>query len=77
MIPSSEQIMHDAMSLPPDARALLADKLLNSLDAPGRKEIDRLWAEEAERRVRQIKSGEVKPIPGEEVFKEIRETLFS
>ncbi|MCP5103330.1 MAG: hypothetical protein GY950_08125, partial [bacterium] len=32
-------------------------------------------AEEAERRVQQIKSGEVKPIPGEEVFKEIRETI--
>ena len=71
MIASNEKVLSEAMSLPPDARALLADKLLHSLDSPGREEIDRLWAEEAERRVRQIESGEVKPIPGDEVFKKI------
>jgi hypothetical protein len=36
------------------------------------KEIDRLWAEEAERRVSQIEAGEVKLIPGEEVFSRIQ-----
>ena len=77
MIASNEKVLSEVMSLPPDARALLADKLLHSLDSPGREELDRLWAEEAERRVQQIKSGEVKPIPGEEVFKEIRETILS
>ena len=63
------------MSLPQDARAILADRLLMSLDSPRRKEIDILWAEEVERRIRQIKTGEVKPIPGEDVFKEIRDDL--
>ncbi len=77
MIPDSEKVMLEAMSLPPDARALLADRLLNSLDSPERKEIDRLWAEEAERRIQQIRTGEVEPIPGEEVFKEIRNTFLS
>jgi putative addiction module component (TIGR02574 family) len=77
MIANSERVLSEVMSLPPDARALLADKLLHSLDTPDREEIDILWAEEAERRVRQIQSGEVIPIPGEEVFKEIRETIFS
>jgi putative addiction module component (TIGR02574 family) len=77
MIQGREEITAQAMALPPDARALLADRLLNSLDSPHRKEIDRLWAEEAERRVRQIKNGEVELLPGEEVFEEIRKSLIS
>ena len=35
------------------------------------KEIDKLWAKEAERRLSEIKTGKVKTIPGDEVFKEI------
>ena len=77
MIQKQEEIIEQAMALPPDARALLADKLLHSLDSPTREEIDRLWAEEAERRVRQIRNGEVERIPGEEVFKEIRSAIAS
>jgi len=77
MISNQEEIIEQAMTLPPDARALLADKLLHSLDSPTREEIDQLWAEEAERRVQQIKDGEVELIPGEEVFKEIRKTITS
>jgi putative addiction module component (TIGR02574 family) len=74
---TNEEVMSEAMSLPPESRALLADRLLNSLDFSKREEIDRMWAEEAERRIRQIKTGEVEPIPGEEVFKEIRKSLLS
>ena len=75
MIRSTEEVISEVMSLPPDARAIVADRLLMSLDSPRRKEIDILWAEEVERRVRQIETGEVKPIPGEDVFKEIRDDL--
>ena len=77
MIQKQEEIIEQALALPPDARALLADKLLHSLDSPTREEIDRLWAEEAERRVQQIRNGEVELIPGEDVFKEIRSTIAS
>jgi putative addiction module component (TIGR02574 family) len=77
MIQNSEEVTAQAMALPPDARALLADRLLNSLDSPGRKDLDRLWAEEAERRVQQIKNGEVELLPGEEVFEDIRKSLIS
>ena len=77
MLANNEKILSEAMSLPANARALLADRLLHSLDAPDRGDIDMLWAEEAERRVLQIESGEVEPIPGEEVFREIRDTILS
>ena len=35
-------------------------------------EIERLWAQEAERRLGEIERGEVTLIPGEEVFEKIR-----
>jgi len=57
-------------SLPIDIKTALIEKLLNSLH-PSQKEIDKLWAKEAERRLIEIKTGKVKTIPGDEVFKEI------
>ena len=58
-------------TLPTDIKTQLLEKLLQSLN-PTQKGIDALWAEEAERRVGEIKTGKVKTIPGEEVFDEIR-----
>ena len=52
----------------------MIDRLLNSLN-PSSKEIDGLWAKEAERRVEEIKNELVEPIAGEKVFKEIQERL--
>jgi Putative addiction module component len=37
-------------------------------------EIDKLWALEAEKRVADIEAGEVRPIPGEEVFERIKKS---
>jgi len=59
-----------------DIRTQLVDKLLQSLH-PIKKEIDKLWAEEAEKRVEEIRSGKVIKIPGEEVFNKIRKRLGS
>jgi len=75
MLHTQEDVLTWAMALPPDDRALPADRLLNSLDSPSRREINLLWADEAERRVQQIKNGEVIPLPGKEVIQDIRKTL--
>ena len=69
---SYEEIMRSALALPPGARAMLADHLLESLDDPEQKEIDAAWAEEIERRIRAIDEGRVKLIPGDEVLAELR-----
>lgn len=45
---------------------------LESLN-PTKKKIDELWAKEAEKRVEDIRTGKVETIPGEEVFKDIRD----
>jgi len=67
-----EEIMSAALSLPPGARAMLAEHLLESLDAEDQKRIDMLWAKEAERRDKEIEDGIVKAIPGEEVMNRLR-----
>ena len=67
-----EEIINAAMALPPSTRAMLAEHLLESLDAENQTEIDALWAEEAERRARELEDGTVKAIPGEEVMNRLR-----
>ena len=68
----SKKVLEEALALPVDARLGLVEILLSSLNLPSQNEIDRLWAEEAERRVAAIDRGEVELIPGELVFEKIR-----
>ena len=72
MAANFDDIIKDALSLPPGARAMLADHLLESLDWGHQKEIDAAWAEEAERRMQEIRDGKVQTIDGEQVMRELR-----
>lgn len=67
MTTKTKDLISTVESLPIDIRTTLIERLLNSLH-PSQKEIDKLWAKEAERRVSKIKTGKVKPIPGDQVF---------
>jgi putative addiction module component (TIGR02574 family) len=67
-----EEIMNAALALPPGARAMLAEHLMESLDTEDQQTIDGLWTEEAERRDKEIEDGLVKPIPGDEVMNRLR-----
>ena len=67
---SKDDLISEAISLPIEARLQLVEKLLESLN-PSYKEINDLWSIEAERRVGEIARGEVKTVPGEEVFRRI------
>ena len=67
----TDELFAEAVSLPLDIRTQLVDKLLQSLH-PIQKEIDALWTEEAEKRVKEIRSGKVATMAGEEVFEKIR-----
>jgi len=72
MATTNDRVIEEALSLPADVRLNLVEKLLTSLNLPVDEEIDRLWAEEAERRVSQIEEGKTKLVPGDEVFTRIR-----
>jgi len=57
------------------ARSLLDRQSLDAeaqLDAEDQERIDKLWAEEAERRNQEIEDGIVQAIPGEEVMNRLR-----
>ncbi len=69
---ATDKILEEALLLPADERASLVEKLLQSLNLPTEAEVNRLWVEEAERRVSQIEAGQVELIPGEQVFARIR-----
>lgn len=71
---STEELMTEAMSLPVDIRLQLVERLLQSLN-PTEGDIDEMWAVEAERRVDEIQKGEVKLVPGDEVFRKIQDRL--
>ena len=75
MTTKTNELISMVESLPIDIKTTLVEKILNSLH-PSQKEIDALWAKEAEKRVREIKAGRVKTIRGEDVFREIKKRFY-
>ncbi|MFC1672101.1 addiction module protein [Planctomycetota bacterium] len=71
MTTQSEQVLHEALDLPPVERAELVERILASFDFPARKEIDDLWAKEVEDRIDAYDRGEIKAVPIKRVFDEI------
>lgn len=71
MLEHTEAILEQALLLSPRDRAILAEKLLASLDRPD-PAIDALWAEEVENRINAYEAGELKAIPAEEVIKKYK-----
>ncbi|MHB9003945.1 MAG: addiction module protein [Coriobacteriia bacterium] len=67
-----EELKREALRLDPSGRADLARELLESLDDLPEAEVERLWLEEAERRRVEVQSGNVTPIPMDEVFARAR-----
>jgi len=67
-----EEITDEALSLPSEARALLADRLVESLDPEEDGYIHNLWVKEARRRLQELRSGAVIAIPGEDALAKIR-----
>ncbi len=70
-----EQIAAEALSLPSEARALLADRLVESLDPAEDGIIRQLWASEAKRRLNDVRSGQVQTIPGDEALALVRRAV--
>ena len=70
-----EQLAEQAMNLPGESRARLADILVESLDTEALTEIDRLWLSEAKRRRDEVRSGKVETIPGDEALRSVRDSL--
>jgi hypothetical protein len=71
MSPSSQEVLEQALRLPPIERAELAERLLLSFELPDRRRIDRLWADEAEERIDAHDGGQMPSCAAKDVFDEI------
>ena len=71
MTPQSEQILREALDLPPIERAELVERILASFEFPVRKDVDVAWAREVEDRIDAFERGDIRSFPASEVFGEI------
>jgi putative addiction module component (TIGR02574 family) len=65
----------EALKLNLTERALLAERLFLSLDAPGEEENLRLWVTEAERRLAELRAGDAVEVPSQEVLRRARAAI--
>ena len=67
MVPIAEKLLQEALALPKDARVDLAEALLESIDpSPADEGADADRSAEAKRRLEEVRTGAVKPVPWEE-----------
>ena len=68
----TNRLFSEVESLPLDLKTKLIEKLLTSLN-PVEKNVDKLWKEEIDIRVKSIERGDVELISGESVFQKIKD----
>jgi Arc/MetJ-type ribon-helix-helix transcriptional regulator len=66
-MPDLSEVLKSALSLDLKDRAALAERLLASLDELGEEEAERLWAEEAQRRLEEYRAGRAAIVRAQDV----------
>ena len=69
-----KSLLEKALKLPPEARAALAGSLLDSLDQEIDDNVEKAWSIEIAKRVSELESGKVQPVPWSEVRRGIMGT---
>ena len=75
MAKDAGQLLKEALSLPPEARAALADSLLESIDAEVDEDAESKWRDEIRKRMAELDSGAVRAISWSEVETRLRQRL--
>ena len=75
MAKTIEDIENEVRSLSVDDRMHLLRDLIADLDGGMDKDVEKAWLEEAERRYKEVKEGDVELIPADEVFARARARL--
>ena len=65
---TAEKVMTEAMGLPPVLRAFVAEKLIESLDAPDVPALSAKWKKEVQRRCTEVDRGAVELHDADAVF---------
>ena len=72
MTQKSEALILDALQMPDEERAMIAERLIASLDHELDKDAELVWQKEIQTRIHQIDSGEVTCVPWEQVRARLR-----
>jgi hypothetical protein len=72
---SIDELEAEALKLDPKARARLAERLLESLEALSPEENAGIWAEEAERRADALEAGTLSSRAADDVFGDARRRI--
>jgi putative addiction module component (TIGR02574 family) len=75
MAKPARELESRALKLPRRERARLAQRLISSLDPEVDADVDKLWLQESERRLAELKSGKVAGIPAAKVIRKARSAL--
>jgi putative addiction module component (TIGR02574 family) len=75
MVDPERELESKALKLSRRDRARLAQRLISSLDQQGESDAEKLWLEEAERRLSELKSGRAVGIPAAKVIRKARSAL--
>jgi len=68
MTTTAEKVVTEAMGLPPTLRAFVAEKLIESLDAPDSPPLSAKWRKEVRRRCAEVDRGAVRLRNADAVF---------
>lgn len=66
-MPTTKTIISQALTLKPAEKSLVIEALLKSLDVPDPK-IEKIWLNEAEKRLKAYKAGKIKTISFDDMF---------
>jgi putative addiction module component (TIGR02574 family) len=69
------ELLKEALALPAEARAALAGSLLESLDDTVDSAAEEEWSQEIARRIQELDSGAVRPIPWAEARRQVATIL--
>ncbi len=75
MIATIDTLFAEALSLPDDTRLQLVERLIPTIQSEPSLEAEQI--QEVQRRMDDVRSGRVKTIPGEQVFREVEQSLAS
>jgi putative addiction module component (TIGR02574 family) len=65
------ELLKKALALPAEARAALAGSLLDSLDDTMDASAEEEWSQEIMRRIQELDSGKVRPVPWAEARRQV------
>ena len=68
-------LLSTALRLPEEDRAIMAEKLIASLDQENDEEVETLWQKEIQKRISELENNQVECLPWQEVRRRLRRKL--